>query len=172
MNLDLLYNNIVKSCPKCKGTGTVEVTETSIRFCECMEFYITATQMLELGVPLKYIMGYTPVEVDLKKKIYFVFKDDQHAFNTFITLAREPNKQRMFLTDSMQMYYLSNYQEKDGVMIHNLGLETKKDSSLVLYRIIKEVEERDLYGIFSFAISRDKLDTYYSQFIVSRIHGF
>ena len=128
--------------------------------------------MLELGVPLKYIMGYTPVEVDLKKRVYFVFKDDQYAFNIFITLAMEPHKRRMFLTDSMQMYYLSNYQEKDGVMIHNLGLETKKDSSLVLYRVIKEVEERGLYGIFSFAINRENLDTYYSKFIVSRINGF
>lgn len=165
MNYDTFYNNTVKGCKICNGSGTVPISNTEIKFCSCMKQYIFVIKMTELGVPLSYIFSYQKANAD--GKIKFIFQNDVLSFNIFMTLAEEGKN--MALKDSVNMFTLNNYEDLDGVMVYNLGLETFQNNSIVLYRIIKETEDRNLHGIFSFAISKENINKYYLDFVKKRI---
>lgn len=167
MDYDLLYENIVKGCSSCGGTGTVKVSDTEVNFCSCMEYYIFMIKQIENNVPLKYILNYKPIEID-DKKVYYLFKDDDYGFNMFMTLSKKYN---MMLINSVNMFTANIDSTTDGVMIYNLGLETFQNNGIVLYRLIKEIEDRRLYGIFSFSIGRENLRRYYPEFIEQSVNG-
>jgi len=159
---DILYKKIIGSCTKCNGVGTISLSDTEIQFCECMKFFIFFVQMLDIGVPIKFIFGYDQIEIPKSKKIFFIFKEDQHSFNLCMNLAKS---RKFIIMPSTNCFRINNFSEFDGMMIYNIGLETYKDNSVILYRLIKEAIDNDIYGIFSFAISRDNLKTYYNKFI-------
>jgi hypothetical protein len=168
VNYDVIYNNIVKGCKICNGSGTVPISNTEVKFCACMQQYIFIIKMTELGVPLSYIFSYknTPITTSVYKSM-FIFQNDVMSFNIFMSLVEEGKN--MILKDSVNMFTLNNYEDLDGVMVYNLGLETFQNNSIVLYRIIKETEDRNLHGIFSFAISKENLNKYYLDFVKKRI---
>jgi hypothetical protein len=170
VNYDVIYNNIVKGCKICNGSGTVALSNTEVKFCVCMQQYIFIIKMTELGVPLSYIFSYQKaitVNPSSSSKSLFLFQNDLVSFNVFMTLVEEGKN--MVLKDSVNMFTLNNYEDLDGVMIYNLGLETFQNNSIVLYRIIKETEDRNLHGIFSFAIKKESLNNYYLDFVKRKI---
>ena len=165
MNFELLYQNLVKDCKKCNGTGTINSTETDIVFCDCLSHYIFIVKMLEVGVPLKYVMSFS--RTDVKHKLLFFYKDDQTAFNAYMSLASD---NIISIHASNVMFEIKDFEDKDGIMVYGLGLETFQNNSLTLLRLIKEAEDRGLYGIFSFVISRENLKTYYADFVSEKIN--
>jgi hypothetical protein len=166
MQYDTIYNNLVSQCKICNGTGTVAISNTEVKFCVCMQQYMFIIKMTELGVPLKYIFSYIKAELPPSRSI-FVFQDDEFAFDIFMTLVEDGKN--MVLKDSVNMFTLNDYSDLDGLMLYNLGLETFQNNSIVLYRIMKEVEDRNIYGIFSFAIKKESLTNYYLEFVKKKI---
>lgn len=168
MNLEAYYQNLVKKCKDCKGVGTIPVSDTEIKLCHCMTNYMFVVQMSNLGVPFSKIISYNNIPNADKKKIHFIFKDDDKAFNLFMSLV--PNY-KLSLYESTNMYSATNFQSIDGVMIYNLGLETFNNNGLTLYRIMKDVKDRDLFGIFAFAIKKEVLKFHYPDFIAAEIES-
>jgi len=160
-----MYDNIVKGCKICSGTGTVVLSPTEVQFCNCMKQYIFIIKMTELGVPISYIFSFC--KLSYSQKTHFIFQNDSLAFNRFMSEVEDGKN--MVLKDSVNMFTLNNYDGVDGIMVYNLGLETFQNNSLVLYRIIKEAEDRGLVAIFSFAVKKESLTNYYLDFIKKRI---
>ena len=172
MNYDAIYNNTVRCCKICNGTGTVTISATEVKFCTCMQQYIFIIKMTELGVPLSYIFSYQKAITTnpaSSSKSMFIFQNDTVSFNIFMTLVEEGKN--MILKDSVNMFTMNDYSDLDGVMVYNLGLETFQNNSIVLYRIMKEAEDRHLTGIFSFAISKENLNKYYLDFVKKKIES-
>lgn len=158
MNFDKLYSNTVKNCQKCNGTGTVDKTEVSVVFCDCMKFYIFAVRNIELGVPLSYVLGYKKPDPPILTTITSYYKNEQVAFNQFMAVSQTGNCKIM---SSTEMYLLQDFRELDAVLIYNLGLETFQNNVANLVRILNEIKSRNIIGIFSFSIPKDKMNITY-----------
>lgn len=163
-----LYKQIVSTCDKCKGQGHKIISVVEVQLCDCMKFYSFAVKMNQLSVPLSYIFSFKNADIpQINKKQMIFFKDDQTAFNHFMSLAIE---NQMHLCDATRMYEIKDFETIDGLMVYNLGLETFPNNSLVLYRILKEIEDRRLYGIFSFAISKSNVKTTYAKYVADKVN--
>lgn len=169
MDKNILYQNTVKSCTKCNGTGVKDMSTIDIVFCECQEFYNFVCRWYDSGIPIKYIYNYEKIEINWDKKIYFFFQDDQNAFNTLMSL---PDWCNYGIKTSNEMFNLNKINNYAGIMIYNLGLETFQNNSLVLYRLIKEIEDNRCFGIFSFAIKESNLSNFYLDFIKKKINEY
>lgn len=169
MDKEKLYQQTVKCCDKCKGTGIKDMSTIEIQLCECQEFYNFACRMYDLGVPIKYIFNFNRIDITFEKKIFFIFQNDQLAFNTFMSLPEWCN---YGLKVSNEMFNLTNIKQYCGIMVYNLGLETFQNNSLVLYRLIKEVEDNRCFGVFSFAIKESNVSNFYLDFIRKKINEY
>lgn len=165
MSFDKVYQNVVKSCKDCSGTGMKEKTEKTVTFCHCMKFYIFAVKNYDLGVPLGYIFQYQPIS-NTSTGCHFYFKEESSAFNHFMNSSSVGNSR---IISSTEMYLLNDFKNLDLVLIYNLGLESFSNNHATLMRIVNEVRNRQIIGIFSFSIQRDRLNYHYPESICNLI---
>src|ERR1051326_2086227 len=115
MNFKSVYQNIVKNCKTCNGTGLTDKTDRAVKFCHCMRFYIFCVRNVELGVPFYYVIQYEDCG-EIKPGPHSFFKSEKNAFDYFMTCS---TNRSCCILSSTEMYLLNDFKNLDVVLIYN-----------------------------------------------------
>lgn len=169
LDTDRLYKQLVSNCKICGGVGSIIESETNLHFCDCMKFYMFIVQMVQKGFPIKYIYDYSENNIKTDR-IFFTFGNDDIAFNSALKRVKDGYRLQIRAVD--KCYEITDVIRGDGVMIYNIGLESNSLHIKNLMRLIKEVDDNQLVGIFAFTIREKAAQKEYPDWLLRKVNEY